>query len=105
MQIQVNTDNNIDGNADLIQEAEEILGRVLARFADKLTRLEVHLSDEDGTSKSVGADKKCVLEARIEGRPPTSASDMAPTTGQAVNGAARKMVRVLESELGKLGNR
>jgi hypothetical protein len=87
----------------MTQRAEEILGRVLTRFADQITRLEVHLSDENSTSKSGVIDKRCMLEARLAGREPTSVSDQALTIEQAVTGAAHKMVSLLESELGKLG--
>jgi hypothetical protein len=103
MHIQINTDKNIAGHEALAQSVEEILDRVLARFAGQITRLEVHLSDENSTSKSGVIDKRCMLEARLEAREPTSVSDMALTIEQAVTGASHKMVRLLESELGKLG--
>lgn len=64
----------------------------------------MHLSDEDSASKSGVADKRCLLEARLAGRDPVSVSDIALTVEQAANGAAKKMVSLLESELGKLGN-
>ncbi len=103
MHIQVNTDKNISGQEAMTQSVEEILGRVLERFADQITRLEVHLSDENSASKSGVIDKRCLLEARLAGRDPTSVSDVALTVEQAATGAAHKMVRLLESELGKLG--
>ena len=103
MQIQVNTDRNISGDDSLAQSVEDILERLLARFANQITRLEVHLSDENSTSKSGVVDKRCLLEARLAGRDPTSVSDLALTVEQAVTGAAHKMASLLESELGKLG--
>jgi ribosome-associated translation inhibitor RaiA len=103
MKIQVNTDKNISGNEALAQRVEATLNHVLARFADHITRLEVHLSDENSAAKSGVIDKRCLLEARLAGREPTSVSDEALTVEQAVNGAAHKMVSLLESELGKLG--
>ncbi|NDP48130.1 MAG: HPF/RaiA family ribosome-associated protein [Sulfuriferula multivorans] len=103
MHIQINTDKNISGHEALAQSVEEILNRVLARFAGQITRLEVHLSDENSASKSGVIDKRCLLEARLAGREPISVSDLAPTIEQAVSSAAHKMVSLLESELGKLG--
>lgn len=105
MQIQVNTDKNISGHESMAQSVEEILNRVLAHFASQITRLEVHLSDENSASKSGVIDKRCLLEARLAGREPTSVSDLALTVEQAVTGAAHKMVSLLESERGKLGQR
>ncbi|MEA5473439.1 HPF/RaiA family ribosome-associated protein [Synechococcus sp. CCY9201] len=104
MQIQVNTDKNISGHEALAQSVETTLNHTLARFTDHITRLEVHLSDENSTSKSGPVDKRCLLEARLAGRQPTSVSDQSTTIDQAVSGAAHKMVRLLESELGKLDN-
>lgn len=103
MQIQVNTDANISGDEALTRSVEEILERVLGRFAEQITRLEVHLSDENSASKSGVIDKRCLLEARLAGREPTSVSDVALTIEQAATGAAHKMARLLDSELGKLG--
>lgn len=103
MLVQVNTDNNIVGDESLAQGVEQTLNRILARYAEHITRLEVHLSDENSTSKSGGIDKRCLLEARLAGRQPTAVSDMAYTTEEAVTGAAHQMLSLLESELGKLG--
>lgn len=103
MQIQVNTDKNISGHEALAQNVEDILTRVLARFAPQITRLEVHLSDENSASKSGVVDKRCLLEARLAGRDPTSVNNTALTVEQAVTGAAQKMVSLLDSQLGKLG--
>lgn len=104
MQIQVNTDNNITVHKALAESIEANLNHVLARFAGQITRLEVHISDENSTSKTGVIDKRCLLEARLAGRDPTSVSALALTIEQAVNGAAHKMVSHLGSELGKLNN-
>lgn len=103
MHVQVNTDKNISAQENLAQNVEDILNRILARFAAQITRLEVHLSDENSASKSGVVDKRCLLEARLAGREPTSVSDTALTVEQSVTGAAQKMVSLLDSELGKLG--
>jgi hypothetical protein len=104
MQIQVNTDRNISGDEAFIHHIEATLNHTLGRFSDHITRLEVHVSDENSTSKSGSADKRCLLEARLAGRDPSSVSDQAQTVEQAVHGAAHKMVSLLEHELGKLGS-
>jgi hypothetical protein len=63
----------------------------------------VHLSDENA-NKSGGSDKRCLIEARLEGRQPEVASDEAATLEGAYSGATRKLQRVLESSLGKRGH-
>lgn len=105
MHFQINTDKNISGHQAFAQRVEETLERTLSRFGDQITRVEVHLSDENSLSKSGPSDKRCLLEARLAGRQPISVSEQAQTIEQAVAGAAQKMVNSLESELGKLSKR
>ena len=103
MKIQINTDKNIPGLQAHAHSVETILEQALARFSDQITRIEVHLSDENSAAKSGMVDKRCLLEVRLAGRQPASVSEQAQTVDQAVRGAAQKMVSSLESELGKLG--
>ena len=103
MKIQVNTDANIEGREALIEHVSATVERVLKRFEDQVTRVEVHLSDQNG-DKSGQRDKRCVMEARLEGRQPVAATDDAPTTDQAVRGAADKLLRLLETQLGRLAS-
>ncbi|EIK42908.1 hypothetical protein O59_001189 [Cellvibrio sp. BR] len=104
MQIQVNTDKNIPGKEGLARQIEGILSKNLGRFSAQLTRVEVHLSDENG-AKSGRKDKRCLLEARLAGREPAAVTGEAGTIEQAVAGASQKMVSLLDSELGKLSKR
>lgn len=101
MQIQLNTDNHLDGSEALAGRIEDDLRSTLARFAERITRIEVHLSDLNA-DKSGGDDKRCVIEARIAGRQPTSVSAQAPSVGQAIDAAADKLVRALDTTFGKL---
>ena len=103
MQIQINTDKNVSGHEALAQSVEDVLRRVLSRFSDQITRIEVHLSDENSAAKSGMTDKRCLLEVRLAGLQPIAVSEQAQTVGQAVTGAAQQMVHLLETELGKRG--
>ena len=67
MQIQVNTGRQIESDARLTDEVESIVQQVLARYAERITRLEVFLSDENSSQKSGDNDKRCVIEARLGG--------------------------------------
>lgn len=101
MKIQVNTDENIEGGEELSARVSAEIRTHLDRFSEHITRIEVHLSDEDG-DKSGGPDKRCLMEARIEGRQPEVASERATTLEGAYSGAAKKLQRVLQSTLGRL---
>jgi len=105
MQIQFNTDSSIEGTEQLAQEVEAIVSSSLGRFSSKITRLEIHLSDENSPTKSGANDKRCLLEARLAGLQPISVRDQAATVKLAVEGAVDKLKRVLDSTLGRLGER
>lgn len=98
MKILVNTDNSIEGHAELRTQVEAVVAKSLSHFAAHITRVVVHLSDENG-DKSGPNDKRCVMEARLEGRKPTAVTCDATTMLQAVTGAADKLKGSLESAL------
>ena len=104
MQVQVNTDNHIEGRQALSDRAEAVVGAALERFADRVTRVEVHLGDEN-SRKGGEDDKKCVLEARPGGMQPLVVSHHAATIDQALDGATEKLERLLESTFDKLGQK
>ena len=101
MQIQVNTDESIEGGDDLSARVSAEIHTRLDRFSEHITRIEVHLSDENG-SKSGETDKRCLIEARLEGRQPEAVSEHAATLERAYSGAAKKLQRALETTLGRL---
>jgi len=102
MQVQLNTDSNVVGSAELALELEDQVHGALRRFADRITQVEVHLSDLTSDNKTGGDDKRCMMEARLAGRQPMSVSHDAPTVSLAIHGACDKLVRALDRLLGKL---
>ena len=75
----------------------------LTRFAEKLTRVEVYLSDVNGHKG--GVDKRCLLEARPRGQQPVAAEDTAADPSGAVEGAVGKLERLLDHHFGRLEDR
>ena len=72
-----------------------------ARFAGYLTRVEVHIADENA-GKAGSADKRCMMEARASGLTPLSVTHHAATIDEACSGALRKLRGLLDGRLGKL---
>lgn len=103
MQIEVRTDNHIDGSERLNERVAEWLHKPLEKYSRRLTRIEVHLGDATG-DKSSPHDKTCAIEARLEGRRPIAVHHHAEELQNAVTGAANKLDRALEKELGKQAN-
>jgi hypothetical protein len=101
MNILINSNNKFEVNAELAKEVESEVARAIERFEGRLTRAEVHLSDENG-AKSGARDKRCVIEVRPMGMQPVSVTEDAATVLEAATGAAHKMKRLLDSTFGKI---
>lgn len=101
MQIQINTDRNIEGRETMAAQVSGIEESALSRFSDRITRIEVHLSDENRDKKGGHDDLRCMMEARLEGRQPVAVSHQAATVDQAVDGAVDKMTSLIDSNLGR----
>ncbi len=104
MQIEVTTDRNVEGSDELIHRIEANVDSALARFRDRLTRVEVHLGDENA-AKSGADDKRCMLEARPAGQKPVAVTNHAASLDEACGGALQKLENLLESRFGRLDDR
>jgi ribosome-associated translation inhibitor RaiA len=101
MQIQINTDSNIDSGEKLIRHVEEEIESALERFIDHITSVEAHLSDQNA-GKGGPDDKRCVLQARPTGQQPVAVTHNAATIDDACRGAAESMAHLLASRFGRL---
>jgi ribosome-associated translation inhibitor RaiA len=99
MKVMLNTDRHIDGGEALAMRVQRDVEVALERYADRISRVEVHVSDENGT-KHGEEDKRCMMEARLEGRPPMAVTSHSSTVDLAVHGAAAKLTRLIEHTLG-----
>jgi sigma 54 modulation/S30EA-like ribosomal protein len=95
VQIQVNTDHNVQGGEGLAAYVTTELESDLARFDRWLTRVEVHIS-EDGAGRT--GDKRCVIEARPAGMQPVAVTHHAASVDDAYSGAAQKLGTVLDNK-------
>ncbi len=103
MTIQYNTDNSLTIHEGFKTVLDELLTKELSRFGENITRLEVHLSDENGHKEGL-SDKNCNLEARLKGMDPVMVSAKENTHELSVKGAVEKLKNVLESKIGRLKN-
>lgn len=103
MQIHVNKDSHIRIDEDITERLEATLESAVDRFRDRITRLEVHLGDENATKSGVD-DKRCALEARIAGQQPVVVTHHAATVKDAFDGAVERLHSALESKLGRSGS-
>ncbi|MCE9572085.1 MAG: HPF/RaiA family ribosome-associated protein [Deltaproteobacteria bacterium] len=100
MDIQITTDHNIEAHEGLTNHVRSVVADVLGHLSTRITRVEVHLSDEHG-AKHGAEDKKCVMEARLHGRQPTAVTEHAGSGHPAVDGAADTRKRALDHAIGR----
>ena len=101
MQVLVNSDHHIVGGEDLTDRVRGVVEGRLDRFEGRITRVEVHLNDLNG-SKLGERDKRCMMEARIGGMKPIAVSHEAPTVTEAIHATADKLERAIAHTLGKM---
>lgn len=103
MKIQFNTDKTIPGNEKDQHYFNSLIAEGIKNFESHITRIEVHLSDENGKKEGLN-DMRCLLETRIEGRQPLAVSCKANTVELAVSGAIDKLTASLETTIGRIQN-
>jgi len=103
MIIQFNTDKTISGEERNETFFSSQISNELDRFQSYITRIEVHLSDENGIKEGPN-DIRCTLEARLKGRQPIAVSDRADTVAQAVSGATVRLKASLDTIVGRSQN-
>ena len=102
MKIQINTPHESlpDPLRELIESGVE---DVLAPYAERLTRVEVHIQDLN--AQKGGVDKRCMIEARPRGMDPLVAEHEDVGIPEAFRSALDKLRRVLERRFGRLSSR
>ncbi|MCC5812592.1 MAG: HPF/RaiA family ribosome-associated protein [Ectothiorhodospiraceae bacterium] len=103
MQLQLNAGQGVELSEALEAHIKQQLQSVERRFGERLTRIEVYLTDVNGPKG--GANKLCKLEARPRGQGPVVAESLHEDAYAAVSGASRRLESVLSTHYGKLDNR
>ena len=101
MIIQFNTDNNIEGNDRQTAYFSSSIAEALGRFSNYITRIEVHLTDENGNKEGKN-DQRCLIEARLEGLQPVAVTNHGDTIELAIKGATDKLKAALDTIVGRL---
>ena len=104
MFIQIHTDNQIESDSERDERLEDQIRQRLARFESRITDVKVHVSDINGP-RGGAADLRCTFEARVNGLEPLAVTDNGASVDQAILGAAKKAVRALDHQFGKLTDR
>lgn len=100
MQIQFNSDSSVMGTEDVATRIEAGVREKLARFEDRLTRLEVHVHDDHRHSHGHD-DKACTIEARPRGGRAIGVTGHGSTVDDAARRAAATLAQRLTRHFGK----
>jgi ribosome-associated translation inhibitor RaiA len=101
MHIEISHDNHLHIYNDEASTVSALIEGSVARFAERITRVECHLGDLNAT-KGGATDKRCMLEARLNGLQPIAVTHQADSLLLAIEGAAEKLERALTRRLGRL---
>ncbi len=99
MQVQVNHDNRVRLAEDTAERLSRTVEDYLSKFADRITRVEMHLSDTNGGKG--GLDKRCMLEARMSNLQPIAVTHHAETVQLAIDGALARLDHAIGHAIGK----
>ena len=98
MTVQINTDKNIEWDQRHNEHFTGSINGELDRYSEHITRVEVHVSDENAGKKGVN-DIRCLMEVRIEGKQPIAVTEQSNTIEQSVAGSITKVKAALKSIL------
>ncbi len=98
--IQVNS-ANFESSETLTTHATQCVQDALKHFADRVTRVEVHLHD-DNADKHGPTDKRCTMEGRLAGQQPIVVDASDEDFYKSIKHAADKLGRALSHKLEKM---
>jgi ribosome-associated translation inhibitor RaiA len=101
MQVQLNTDKNIEGTDRLESFVADQVSSRLKHYTKRITRVEVHLSDQNA-DKPGPDDIQCKLETRPAGMKPILVASKGSTIETALTEALNKMKATLDTAIGKM---
>jgi ribosome-associated translation inhibitor RaiA len=101
MQVQVNHDNHVRIGDDAATRLSQVVEDSLSHFADRITRIEMHLGDVNA-GKGGDADKRCMLEARLANLEPIAVTHQAESLHLAIDGALDKLEHAMSRKIGRL---
>lgn len=98
MLVQINF-GDVQHSPAIVSWAEERIRSQLGHLTEKLTRVEVHLRDDNSAAKSSHDDKRCVMEARIAGRRPLAVDHVGDDLYQVIDETAGKLSRAVKKDV------
>lgn len=93
--------NNIPVSQELEEKLSGFINKSLKRFTDHITRIEVHLEDEN-SQKGGKDDKRCSIEVRPDNLDPIIVTSKSDNIIKSVRESADKAKASLDKAMGRL---
>lgn len=100
MYIQVKAAKDDFKNRGWRSEIESLVKGTLGRFEDRITSVDVYISDESGHENDGEFDRRCVMEACVKGLQRIAVRCRAPYFDVAILDCAEKMELTLDRQFG-----
>ena len=104
MKVHLHTDRNLVVDAELVARIETNAATQLDRFASRLNRVDLHLTDQSA-GRSSGAHVRCRAEAQASGLPHVTVTHEAPDARSALDGAVAALVSALTRTLTRVADK
>ena len=101
MQILLHADPNTDGSQLMAEHLKAVVKDAMARFGERVTRVEAHLSHVHAQAMASDDGIHCTLEAKLVGLDAIVVKHQAGNAHQAIEGAVRKLKRAVGTEIAK----
>lgn len=101
MTIQFNTDRTVKWDQRHEEHFHTVITEEMKRHSAHITRIEVHLSDENG-AKEGGNDIRCLMEVRLAGLKPIVVTALANTEKQAILDAVKTLSATVKSTIDRM---
>lgn len=104
MLVQINF-GDVQHSAAIESWTKERVQAQLGHLAENLTRVEVHLRDDNSPAKSSPDDKRCMMEGRIAGRRPLAVEQTGGDLYKVIDEAAGKLSRAVKRDIERSAGR
>jgi hypothetical protein len=101
MQVLLHSAPHTDARHGMADHLEAVVKAALDRFGERVTRVEGHLTDEDGSAKAGAHGVHCSLQALLLGLDTVAVEERAGNAHQAIEGAVRKLKRMVGAAIAK----
>jgi hypothetical protein len=100
-----NIDPRVQGGQPMAAHIGTTVAEALARFGERVTRVDAHVVDVNGPAKTGVDDIECTLQASLVGVEPVVVKHLAEAAHPAIQGAVNKLKRAVGTALAKLDPR